>query len=1109
MSILRTLAGRATEARRASLASRRDPARRRSRPRLESLEGRLVLAGPGATLDVSTAPYFLQAGLPQRESAPEWNSMYGESIAMTPDGNVLAVSSTIREGGERTTIGAVEIWERSGREWSRAATLTPPAESASSVIGFLLSISADGSTVVASAYGVAAPNRSLLVFERDGADWAFRQNIAAPLEWAPGYSTWQRTGLAISGDGDVIALGTSAGLLGTPAESTGRVQVYTRSGDAWGETARLAPPDPASAWSFGISVALSADGATLAVGAGAPTTRDAGPGNVFVYDATPGGEWGAPTAVDGSDGSRFKGERIALSADGKTLLVSGVEDVPGPNGPLYQGTAYIYEETGVGWARTARFAEASGRPADYDFGGLLALSPDGDTAAVAGIAYPGGERMVYVHGRDSGWGRTSVITPAGTIGLTSGLFGGLAASDGDVALRSVTVAGWTVDVYHRPTGFEVILDPSDLATSPGEPTTFLAAATGATGVDVRWQASADGGQTWADIPNAVHDWYTITPTLADSGKMFRAVFTDAHGASATTRPATLTVAPAIPVLTVEPVLTPHAQGYLASFRIHVASDGANPHVPGQGRIAIRVTDAAGLVSVYNGWAYAGQGMIPAQGRVFTPGLYAIDATYEPSSDPHYGPASTKTQMDAPRFDADIQAELSDAAPRQGQEVSLIVRSGAYATGLVTAWNGSVFLGGATLQYGSGGGTRAVIPFRFPHAGIQPVRWVYEGDAEHAPESGEVVADVARVATTIVATPRSGSPIHYFGEEAVYDVVVTTADGRPATGSVTVSIDGRPWETATYELSGDGRLWFRLPGHFAAHGHVLRLRYHGTSNFMPAELAKGFGVYKAPTTLTLATPFPVTLGVGRITLVARVENAKAPVVPVGSMVRFYVDGTFEAEAPVGLDGTATYTRSFATTGTHYVAAVFPETENFQGSASNVVAQHIGRLATVTTLTSTRNPSTAGQLLEFVAIVARAEPFALPLTGSVRFYLGLNPIAEIRIDANGRAALPARFDAAGSYLITAVYLGNLSYDTSQSAHLRQSVVPATSAAQAAATAPTPTAPATAAASPPAPAASAAAVAAEEARKPLTPAQARRAALAARLAGRRPLVVGRMRR
>jgi hypothetical protein len=76
---------------------------------------------------------------------------------------------------------------------------------------------------------------------------------------------------------------------------------------------------------------------------------------------------------------------------------------------------------------------------------------------------------------------------------------------------------------------------------------FSAAASGEPAPTVRWQQSTDGGSTWANIPFATFDTYTILSVpLPDNGEELRAVFTNASG-TATTNAVTLTViAPAPP-----------------------------------------------------------------------------------------------------------------------------------------------------------------------------------------------------------------------------------------------------------------------------------------------------------------------------------------------------------------------------------------------------------------------------------------------------------------------------------------------------------------------------------------------------------------------------------
>ena len=61
----------------------------------------------------------------------------------------------------------------------------------------------------------------------------------------------------------------------------------------------------------------------------------------------------------------------------------------------------------------------------------------------------------------------------------------------------------------------------------------------------QWEVSADDGGTWTPIPNATHTSHAFTVTLADSGKRFRAVFTNSEG-TVTTRAAMLTVRRRVP-----------------------------------------------------------------------------------------------------------------------------------------------------------------------------------------------------------------------------------------------------------------------------------------------------------------------------------------------------------------------------------------------------------------------------------------------------------------------------------------------------------------------------------------------------------------------------------
>ncbi|MFN8497285.1 MAG: hypothetical protein U0641_05460 [Anaerolineae bacterium] len=93
--------------------------------------------------------------------------------------------------------------------------------------------------------------------------------------------------------------------------------------------------------------------------------------------------------------------------------------------------------------------------------------------------------------------------------------------------------------------------------------TFTATAGGSPAPTAQWQVSADNGATFTNIPGAVSTTLTFTARLADNGKLYRAVFTNAAGA-ATSAAATLIVHTA-PAVTTNPTNGAAATGSQATF----------------------------------------------------------------------------------------------------------------------------------------------------------------------------------------------------------------------------------------------------------------------------------------------------------------------------------------------------------------------------------------------------------------------------------------------------------------------------------------------------------------------------------------------------------------
>ncbi len=82
-------------------------------------------------------------------------------------------------------------------------------------------------------------------------------------------------------------------------------------------------------------------------------------------------------------------------------------------------------------------------------------------------------------------------------------------------------------------------DPTDLTVNLGNVATFTALASGNPTPTIVWQKSVGGGP-FATIPEANATTFSFTPTAADNGDQFRAIFTNSLG-SVTSGNATLTV----------------------------------------------------------------------------------------------------------------------------------------------------------------------------------------------------------------------------------------------------------------------------------------------------------------------------------------------------------------------------------------------------------------------------------------------------------------------------------------------------------------------------------------------------------------------------------------
>ena len=289
-----------------------------------------------------------------------------------------------------------------------------------------------------------------------------------------GPDDWFGYGLALSADGNTLAVGapyegsSATGIDGNQGDNSaigsGAVYVFTRSGTTWSQQAYLKASNSESGDFFGLSLALSADGNTLAVGATGEASSATGingnqgsnsadnSGAVYVFTRS-GTSWTQQAYVKASNtgaSDRFGGA-LALSADGNTLAVgaagedsgaTGINGNQGDNSTDGSGAVYVFTRSGTAWSQQA-YVKASNTDATDYFGSSLAIASDGNTLAVGAAGEDSGATGINGNQGDNstdGSGAVYVFTRSGTTWSQQAYLKANNTGDGDQFGTSVALS---------------------------------------------------------------------------------------------------------------------------------------------------------------------------------------------------------------------------------------------------------------------------------------------------------------------------------------------------------------------------------------------------------------------------------------------------------------------------------------------------------------------------------------------------------------------------------------------------------------------------------------------------------------------------------------------
>jgi len=411
----------------------------------ESATLRVVSELPGLGRDPQAIAYLKASNTGAYEH-------FGESVALSADGNTLAVGAIFEDSGSTgldgdqddfsaPNAGAVYIFVRTGNRWSQQAYIKASNTDAGDRFGFSVSLSHDGDTLAVSAMGEDSAATGLdgdqrdnsmdnagaaYVFTRDGARWTQQAYVKASNTGGAEEGDQFGYDVTLNADGATLAVSaitedsSATGVDGDQNDDSiadvGAVYVYARSGTTWGQQAYLKPRPTQSetivgSVLFGFAIGLDASGNTLAVSG---YNEDTNRGAIYVF-AREGARWAEQARVQGSNAERGDGlaSAIAVSADGNTIVGGAFDEdsallgvAPGNEGDddhltnLAIGAAYVFVRDGNEWSQQA-FIKPTNTHGNQHFGWAVALSLDGNTLAGGAHFENGASRGVNGDQRDA------------------------------------------------------------------------------------------------------------------------------------------------------------------------------------------------------------------------------------------------------------------------------------------------------------------------------------------------------------------------------------------------------------------------------------------------------------------------------------------------------------------------------------------------------------------------------------------------------------------------------------------------------------------------------------------------------------------------------------
>ena len=294
----------------------------------------------------------------------------GHCVAISADGNTAIVGG----GYDNNMQGAVWIFIRTGNTWSQQGNkLVGSGGTAFGRQGHSVSISADGNTAIVGGYIDNSNQGAAWIFTRSAGNWVQQGNKLVGT--GSSGNSQQGISVSISADGNTAIVGGW-----TDNYGLGATWVFTRTDGVWTQQGNKLVGTGSAGYQTnqGYFVGLSADGNTAIIGG----YYDDNLFGAFWIFTRSGGNWtqqGNKMTGTGNAGMAYQGVSVALSADGNTAIVGALAD----NNLI--GAIWVFTRSGNTWTQQGNKLTGSGNTGGSAQGTSVAISADGKTVLVGAL----------------------------------------------------------------------------------------------------------------------------------------------------------------------------------------------------------------------------------------------------------------------------------------------------------------------------------------------------------------------------------------------------------------------------------------------------------------------------------------------------------------------------------------------------------------------------------------------------------------------------------------------------------------------------------------------------------------------------------------------------